>query len=516
MLPQLDSTSKTVNGNGAHGMDGEEILAMLRSLVNDARVDTGSGAAGTGESKPSCELTPQDIAKLLLEADVSDNGNAICVASLYPNRFLWCDAYGWMYYHDGYWESEGAEAALDAAVVDVMRRRILAAFDGGKTDQGERIWKFCTANSNRVSGTKALLKHHVSARPDQFDSHKDLLNVTNGVVDLRTGNLTPHDPKLRFMSRTDIAYKPNANSAPWVEWLMATIGGGESMVEWLQMAVGYTLTAHTHEDVMFYLYGPGRSGKGTFTSALQDMLGPRLSKATSFETFTAKRDADAQNFALAPLQTARMIVASETEKNQRLSSAKVKTITGGDQISCSFKGRDHFNYTPGFKIWLSSNFPVNGDPDDDALWSRVRVIEFPNGHIGNEDRSIKKRMRTQAVLEGSLAWAVRGSIRWYALDDHGLPEPQSSADIKAAQRGEQDSVGQWLSECATLKAGSVASSAQIFNSYRHWCEENGHEPKLQKALTQSLRKKGCTTPDRSIWHEGKTQRVVYGIELLQV
>jgi putative DNA primase/helicase len=499
--------------NGAAGLNGDggqpgDMSAMLRKMADEAEVSPPPKNIGGGK-------TGEDIEAILLNAEVDDDGNAKCVLALYPGRFLWSGAYGWLYYRDGYWDTENADAMVDQAVVETMRRRVIAAFNAGKDGNGERIWKFCSANANRVNGAKSLLEHHVAVRTDQFDTHKDLLNVTNGVVDLRTGELKPHSPDYYFMSTAAVAYKPNADSDIWVRWLDNNVGGGEDTANWLQMAVGYTLTGHTYEDILFYLFGPGRSGKGTFTSMMQGIMGHRLAKSTSFETFTAKRDADAQGFAFAPLQTARMVIASETEKNQRLTSARVKTITGGDEISCSYKGRDHFSYLPMYKIWLSSNYAVNADPDDDALWGRIRVIEFPNGHIGNEDRSVKRGMLTPKVFEGVLAWAVQGAIKWYGLDEHGLPELATGAAAKAEQRDMQDSVGQWLSECAVLGETMATPSSKLYKSYEFWCGENGFEPKQQKGVAQSLLKHGCVIPTQPKWHDGKVQRVVLGIGLLQ-
>ena len=256
------------------------------------------------------------------------------------------------------------------------------------------------------------------------------------------------------------------------------------------MAIGYSLTGHTREEVLFYLYGPPRSGKGTITEMLLALLGSPLAKEVNFSTFTAQRTGDSQNFDLAPLKPCRMVLASESNQYERFNEAKVKALTGGNEVYCAFKHRSHFNYRPQFAIWLSSNQPVNADPDDDAVWGRLRIIEFPKSHLGQEDKTLKDRMKSRQTLEGLLNWAIQGAIKWYALGSKGLPELESSAAIKSVQRSELDNVQAWLEECCQIGADHFTPNSKLYPSYRLWCEVNGVEPKKQKGLTQALQRKG--------------------------
>jgi putative DNA primase/helicase len=291
-----------------------------------------------------------------------------------------------------------------------------------------------------------------------------------------------------------------------VNFLLGAVGN-QATVDWLQMAIGYSLTGHTREEVLFYIYGPSRSGKGTFTESIMSLLGHPLSTEVNFATFTAQRGGDNQNFDLAPLKPCRFVAASESNSYERFNEAKIKSLTGGNDVYCAFKHRDHFSYRPQFKIWLSSNQPVNADPDDDAVWGRVRLIEFPNSHLGNEDKSLKYGLKSPDNLAGLLRWAVDGAVKWYRLGSSGLPEPVESVTAKHAQRAEIDTVGQWIDECC--KQGGYTGSAALYASYENWCKGNGVTPKHQKGLTQSLKRKGYDSGPK--WRDGKTLRIIEGL-----
>ena len=91
----------------------------------------------------------------------------------------------------------------------------------------------------------------VYAPVHSFDNNPDLLNCKNGVVDLRTGELSEHNIDQRFMYCINYDYNPHANYEPWTEWMVSVTS--KETAEWLQMAQGYSLTGHTREEILFYL-----------------------------------------------------------------------------------------------------------------------------------------------------------------------------------------------------------------------------------------------------------------------
>lgn len=185
---------------------------------------------------------------------------------------------------------------------------------------------------------------------------------------------------------------------------------------------------------------------------------------------------------------------------------------GGNEIYCAFKHRDHFAYRPQFKIWLSTNQPVNADPDDDAVWGRLRIVEFPDSHLGKEDKTLKERMKSPAVMEGVLAWVVEGARQWYALGSAGLPEPESSKRLRDAHRGALDNVQAWMEESCLTGGNGFCANSILYLSYERWCKENGIEPKKQKGFSQALIRKGYED-DRQTY-DGKQVRGFKSIGLI--
>src|SRR5690606_199063 len=150
-------------------------------------------------------------------------------------------------------------------------------------------------------------------------------------------------------------YDPLADYCHWIEFLTAVVDGGQPVIDFLQMFYGYCLTGRTQEEVLLYMNGVSRAGKGTLAETILALVGRPLSAAVAFSTFVRRREAGDQSFDLAPLKPARLIVASESNERDTLNSGMIKSLTGGDLITCAYKNKDQFSYKPIFKPVLLSN-----------------------------------------------------------------------------------------------------------------------------------------------------------------
>ena len=433
------------------------------------------------------DINPFEDSEIKDTFGFNDYENAMAVLKHYENRMLYTVTHGWLWYEHGVWSRDIAEARVERAITNTLKWRVREALKSGSSG----AIKYNAPNTNRVRGIKAMLQTLQATSISEFKQQTNLLNCKNGVIDLRTGELLPHNPDYKFMHQAPIAYDPNADRSVWLKFL-GDVTPDEEIIYYLQRLVGYSLTGKTSEELMVYIYGPTRSGKGVFTETLSAIVGRELAKEVSFDILTHRKHADDQNFALAPLKEARLVFASESRERQRLDEAKLKRITGGNEVHCAFKHRDFFSYRPAYVVWMSSNFDVNADPDDDAVWGRLRLIPFPNSFLEKEDTKLKERLRTEAALQGVLAWAVQGAIHWNAMHVSGvnLSDLQRMKSKKQAIRSSLDVVGRWASEHLEEDEGADEPLSDVYQSYKAWCKENGHHALNVANLSKNLRKKG--------------------------
>ena len=452
----------------------------------------------------------------LLPYPAADEGNAQAFMVLHGDSYLYTNELGWLHYNGKYWAARGGNELLNRAIVETLIERRTQAV----TADLEPIVKVTRPSANNVRNCKYMLQSLLWDSIDNFDSDPDLLNCNNGVVNLKTGNLTPHSAGQRFTYCISTSYDPDADYSKWEQWLFDCVtpegtddGDGKyaRLVCWLQAAFGYSLTGHTNEQCMFYIQGPPRAGKGLLLQTFNDLIRSPLSTFVQFDSFIQKRGGDNQNFDLAGLKPCRLLMASESGDRQILNAQRVKTITGDDDVRCAHKGKDFFSYRPVYKIWLSSNFKVKAQADDAGLWSRLRIIHFPNSYENREDYNLRKKL--WAGKAGVLNWAVDGAIAWNKSLEKGkgLGRPKIIQDAVQEHRDENDTVAQFKEDRCFEGEEAYSVGAQLSLAYREWCTENGGTALGGRRFGEALRSKGFVYKGKKI--SGKNVKCWHGIGL---
>jgi len=90
-----------------------------------------------------------------------------------------------------------------------------------------------------------------------FDLNPWLLNVENGTINLRTGQLHPHKRTDLLTTLAPVHYDPDATCPLWLKFLHRIMDGNTEKVDFLQRAVGYALTGDVSEQKLFFLHGNG-------------------------------------------------------------------------------------------------------------------------------------------------------------------------------------------------------------------------------------------------------------------
>jgi len=478
----------------------------LRRTIAKARKWTA------GREAKSDDQADSDSQTFLLSEPADHEGHAQCLHRLYEGQFAYSGVYGWLFNTGTHWEyGQAAESNLDRAIVDVLIQRRVAAVKA----ELEPVVRASKANRHNVTGTRDLYKSVVTVPVTEFDDDPDLLNTPNGIVHLPTGELLTHDPGQRFTYCLPVTYEPDTIATTeglrWLDLVSTWVGDDLDKAAYLQLASGYSVTGHTWEECLFYLYGATRAGKGSFIEALLATLGRPLSASLEFQSLTAPRYGDTQNFDLAGLKPSRFVAASESNRYQPLNPAKIKQITGGDHIRAAFKHRDLFEYRPQFKLWLLSNHPTNLDVDDDAAWARVRVIHFPRSYLGREDKRLKHSLKQPESLKAVLAWLVSGAGQWYQ-SGRGLVEPGIVKADTLGHRDQADYVAQFIEECCTTGGDDKFTAAgTLYREYKNWADDNGVTPKKARQFARALMAKGYERDRKMIG--GKYRRGYAGLEL---
>jgi len=382
---------------------------------------------------------------------------------MYGDKLLYTRELGWFTYSNGFWDKDLADKYISEWITDMLRQRKEEIKDN------PACVRKCEASRGNIEAIKAIAKDRLLGKLSDFNCEPHLLNVNNGVLDLRTLELSGHDAALKFNYKLPTNWNPEADMTEWQSFIDKAVDD-PSASAMLKIAAGYTITGDTSAETMFYMFGPPRSGKGTFMTAVQKLLGG-LSNTVNIGTLCSSSKQDNQNFELATLSLCRYITAAETGRDTYLDAGRIKNLTGNDPIQCAFKFKDSFRYTPIFKIWVSSNHEVNVDASDDAVWDRLRAFHFPNCHKDDPDTSLKRRLTTK--LEPVLRWCAEGAKEWFAMQELGKPMPRTERMMSylSERKDESDYVKQFLAEQNIQKAGMDSNAYKPAHDLYGWFKE---------------------------------------------
>ena len=409
----------------------------------------------------------------------TDIANARRFVEQHGDEVHWTPERGWYSWNGIRWEPD--------ALNDVTARALETAqsiFDEIRgADSKDEVFRWAK-RSQSGRAVRDMLFRGVAVHADVFDASPWLLNCANGVVDLRTGSLQPHRPRLMLSRLTDVDYDPDAPADLWLAFLERITDGDTDLIHFLQRAVGYSLTGSIREQCLFFCYGHGANGKSVFLEPVQAMLGD-YALTTRTETITARRDAGIPND-VARLAGARLVAINETAENQKLHEPLIKDMTGGDTMTARFLRREFFDFKPEFKLWLRGNHKPEIHGTDEGIWRRMRLIPFVVT-IPAAERDPDLATRLLDELPGILAWAVRGCLEWHKS---GLVVPDVVTDAVREYRSEMDVIGQFIEDRCIVREHAQVTAKALYAAYRHWADKNGEDAVTQTKFGNALTERG--------------------------
>jgi putative DNA primase/helicase len=415
----------------------------------------------------------------------TDLGYARRLAHVYGDRLRYVPAWRrWLVWDGRRWAHDTTGQA--ARWAKVIARRVttdaLAIEDKRDRDAAVKLARRGESSAG-VAGalTLAGTETGIVVTPDDMDADPFLLNCANGILDLRTLQLGPHDPTLLLTRLTGAAYRPEAEGPEFARFLERVQPKAE-MRDYLARLTGHSLEGRVIEHVLAIFYGPGANGKGTYIAAVLGALGD-YADAADPELLTA-RTFDAHPTGTADLFGLRLAVLHESDHGRRLAEGTVKRLTGGDRVKARRMREDFWHFEPSHTFAMLTNHkPIIGGTDE-GIWRRLRLVPW-DVIIPPEERDGELGDRLALEHDAVLAFLVRGYADWHR---QGLADPPEVRTATDAYRAESDALGRFLGE-KCMRHGTVGSS-ELFAAWSAWCKDEGEEPGTQTAFSAALTNRG--------------------------
>lgn len=452
-------------------------------------VDDYFHAGGTLEGLRDAATTemPSDNTR---DAAFSDAvlADTVCFEALDGN-YRWASGLGWMR-----WDGKVWTECTDATLMEEIRQWALAGFqrvldkqraEPSKDYRNEMDgWRGALAAS-KLGNLLKLSRGVLEASATDFDSDPDVINCRNGILDLRTGVLTPHDPDRLMTKITGCDYVPAAFHPDWNTALGAVPA---SVCEWFQIRMGQSLTGHTPpDDLILICQGGGSNGKSTVMDAIAKSAGKRGGYHTVVSDKALLGNAsEGHSTEMMPFMGARLAVLEETPEAKRLDVNRVKKLAGTEQITARKIRQDNVTFATTHSLVINTNFKPLVDETDHGTWRRLAMLCFPYTYrkpgepcTGPNDRpgdtNLRQRLRTdEMATEAVLAWMVEGARKWYEAGQIMPPPPRQVEEDTLEWRRESDLILSFIGDILTFDWDSHIHAKELHEVFNKYLADKGH------------------------------------------
>jgi putative DNA primase/helicase len=324
----------------------------------------------------------------------------------------------------------------------------------------------------------------LNIKADDLDKDHWLLNVQNGTINLKTGEIREQRQEDFITRIANVEYDPNADCPAWKKFIREIMNYNTELISFIQTAVGWAITGDTSEQTMFILFGTGANGKSTFLNTIMNLLGD-YAIATPTETFM-KKIGDQITNDIARLRGTRFVTTTEAEHGKRLSEPLIKQITGNDKMTARFLYGEFFNFTPTFKIFMATNHKPVIKGTDHGIWRRIKLIPFITRiEEENQDKHLEQKLIQES--SGILNWLIEGSMRWCK---EGLRTPSIILNATDEYRSEMDVIGNFIKERCLQEQDMSIRARELFKCYQDWCDDHNEHAVSERFLGLRLKEMG--------------------------
>ncbi len=455
----------------------------------------------------------------MLVDDLSDDANALRLIRDHGEQLRYrTDSREWMMWSPGLgvWQQRSLDELMPFALATARSTEEQAATLSATLSNGDgarlraRARRGRDRRSLRAAIALAATDPAMATVADDWDRDPWLLNCSNGTLNLQTGELAPHRATQLLAHRTPHPYLPGADCPRWDRFLreiFVTADGQPDLelIAFVQRSVGYSLTGKTTDHLIWLLLGDGANGKSVFLATLLSLFGD-FGVTVGKELLVAQPNPHAPNPGVVDLEGRRLALSTEMDEGLRMSEALVKELTGGDRVTARRLHQNPVSFWPTHHLWLALNYLLHVRGTDHGIWRRLAIVPFlaTFDEARQEPDLVRKLGREMA---GILAWAVEGCRAWQANGNRVGTCPAVEA-ATGRYRGETDSLGQFLTDCAIHDPAASVPARDLYRAYREWALEQGYEPCADTTFGKRLRARGYE-PARTA-----TQRQWRGLRLM--
>ncbi|MEK4733206.1 DNA primase family protein [Paenibacillus sp. FSL L8-0641] len=384
---------------------------------------------------------------------------------------------------------------------DIIDRHMKCFFDGTflyRYDQGvyvndgerhlEQLSVTLLDNEFRHSRIKEA-RYYIEAQSyiagTQINLLDDYINVKNGLLNWKTGELREHKPDRRSTIQFPVLYDPTANDPVMLQFIESVLEQDTHAT--LFEMIGYFLIPTLEYEKIFLFKGTGSNGKSVLIKTIEAMIGkPNISKVKIQDL-----EGDRSRFKIAELYGKVLNCFTDIPADALNSTGNLKVLASGEGLNAEKKGKDPFNFEPFCKLLFSANELPKSNDNSDGFFRRLTVFPFTRKFTDQQkDTKLIHKLTTPSALSTLLNYALEGLRR--LEQQGGFSHSQTITDQVKTYQMESDTIMLFIDEeCeieseASKQHESRIECKRLYAMYAAWCKQGGFKPETVTQFNKHL------------------------------
>lgn len=313
------------------------------------------------------------------------------------------------------------------------------------------------------------IKRRTFVDRDSFDSSMDIINVQNGLLDIRTKELSNHSPDFLSTIQLPVKFDPKAK-CPNILRFLGQVLHPQDVFTALKL-FGYILYRTAIYEKAVLLNGNGDNGKGVFIKLIEAFLGPNNCSHVPLQ------DLDKDRFSCAELFGKLVNTFADLKSEKLIVTGSFKTLVSGDTVRAQKKYGQPFGFRNHAKLIFSANKIPDSDDKSYAYYKRWLILAFENVFQGDaKDTDLINKLTRPEELSGLLNLALialRQLMKDGGFKDISIERVRKEYELNA------DTVKAFLDEKCVIDL--TASEYQtptvyLYNEYWNFCKGERRKP----------------------------------------
>ena len=342
---------------------------------------------------------------------------------------------------------------------------------GGEQIIKAELEKIAGYSTTTYMRTEAI--NHIKAKTlvdrSEFDKDPDIINVKNGLINLRTGEFKVHDPNCLSLIQLPVPYNPKARPRRIIPFMYNVLYPSD--VPLMLEYIAYCLIRDNKLQKDLMCVGDEDNGKSVMLKIISQFLGRENISSKTLHSLVSDR------FATADLHGKLANIFADLSAKRLQDVEAFKVLASGDRISAERKFQNSFEFEPTAKLIFRANTPPKPTDDmENAYYKRWMLTPFnlrKNCFFCKKpivkDPDLTEKITTDEELSGLLNLVLISARR--LLAKRRFVKSPMTEQVRERYQRMSDPVKAWLDYRCVLGAQYETDKQELHSDFISYCWE---------------------------------------------